>query len=950
MRVMIPRSIFAIVAAVVASFGAVAQDAPRQGVWAHEQSDLAPHPAVQWGSLDNGFRYALMPHDAVPGSATLQLLVLAGSMDEADDERGLAHFMEHMAFRGNQSFSADEMEQFFHELGIEFGSDINAVTAFDHTAYTLDFREASLPLLDRGLELFRNFADGVRFTPEEIEQERGVILSELRGRDNITAKGQFDSMGSLFEGLTFIDRSPGGSYESVAALSLEQFQSFYDRFYRPDLMVLVGAGDFDLDEMKGLIAERFGSIVRPATPPPARNIGRLVGEGTIRAETFRISDVGATQIMVGSVETRGDEPDSRQARIESYSESFALALLNERLGSGMLNTPGGAARLEQLVGNRAAMAMITSSGDAWTTHLQALDEMIRATHTFGFKPDEVASARKRQSRMAELMVDLIPRSDPHQVSQMLLDSIVEHQVFVGPAMELNWRRAWLATVTAEELTASFRRVWDLNDMVLHFSGDISPELKPADILAELEKHRKVEPDPLRFTTREEHTFEMKDWGPPAEAELVREIPEVGAKLYRLSNGVRVNLLSTPFEPGVVHAVARVGAGLIDMPGNKPALKEFGLRTLFASGTAHYLADDMAKIIGSQFLGFDFGVDDHDAFTFKGIAEPEDLPAFLGVVTEYLFKPKFGTYVHRSQKMQATVSRASSAMGMGEGMRDLMDHLFKGDARFTNGNFVDYVGLSSIDVKRWLEKPLSEGFVEVTIVGDIDVEETLESVKSTLGALAPRDEVKKTRTTPKPVKISAPPGFKRIEFVGESHLAVVMGHWPVEEELTTRDRGAVYLLAKILELHIRSEIRNELGLAYSPMASYEAYDGFADFSMLTATVDCASEEATRIARMVEDIATELSRKGIDESEFVGARGILSSQIRRAWKDNNYLLQSLIRAQERPESADELQALHAGLVDEITLKEVESWAKKILTRRNTRTSAIVPKQFIGIFQTE
>ena len=103
-------------------------------------------------------------------------------------------------------------------------------------------------------------------------------------------------------------------------------------------------------------------------------------------------------------------------------------------------------------------------------------------------------------------------------------------------------------------------------------------------------------------------------------------------------------------------------------------------------------------------------------------------------------------------------------------------------------------------------------------------------------------------------------------------------------------------------------------------------------------------------MVEDIATERSRRGIDEGEFRGARGILSSQIRRAWEDNGYLVRSLLRAQEQPESVEELQALHAGMVDEITLKEVEAWAKKILTRRNTRTSAIVPKQFIGLFETD
>ena len=116
------------------------------------------------------------------------------------------------------------------------------------------------------------------------------------------------------------------------------------------------------------------------------------------------------------------------------------------------------------------------------------------------------------------------------------------------------------------------------------------------------------------------------------------------------------------------------------------------------------------------------------------------------------------------------------------------------------------------------------------------------------------------------------------------------------------------------------------------------------------IDCSAGETTKIARLVEDIAWEISRKGVDEGEFIGARGILSSRVRRAWIDNGYMVERLLRAQERPESVEELLALKEGLVDEITLDEVDAWAKKVLTRRNSRTAALVPKQFIGIFQTD
>jgi zinc protease len=930
--------------------GLNARPDPRQGVWAHEESDLAPPPNVEWGELENGFRYALVPHDGVPQAATLQLLVLVGAMDEQEHERGLAHFMEHMAFRGNRAFPEAEMVRFFQELGVEFGSDVNAVTAFDYTAYTLDFRDATMPLLERGLQFFRSFADGVNFEPALIEQERGVILSELRGRDSVGAKGQLDAMQALFSGLTFIERSPGGSYESVETLFQQQFESFYRRYYRPDLMVLVGAGDFDLPTLEAKAREIFGSLVQPAEPLPVRDHGRLLASDRLRADTFRISDVGSAQLIVGSVRERSAETDSRARRIEHYSEQFAQGLLSNRLARGLLNTPGGQARIEELVGNRAAVASVITQPAAWEAHLKALDDMIRATYVHGFLPEEIEPARARQLRRVELLADIVPQRDPNEVTQELLDSIVNHEVFVGESVELAWRAAWLRQVDEQELLAAYRRAWNLDGIVMHMSGELPPEFEANSMLATLVESRKFDPDQIRMAARQDHPFEMKPWGDPSDAELVREIPEIGAELYRLSNGVRVNIVPTPYEPGVVHGIARVGAGLLDMPGNKPALKEFGLHTLFASGTTHYLANDLRKVIDSEFLAFDFGVDDHDAFTFQGTTERAKLAAFLGVVTEFLFRPKFGTYVHRSERMKATMSRASSASGMQEGMRDLTDYLFDGDARFTWGNFVDYVGLSSTDVRRWLQEPLGEGYVEVSIVGDITVEAALDLAQRTVGTLSPRAEEKRIRGTLKPVEVSASPGFKRIEFVGEDHLALVKGHWPVIGPVDTRDRTALYLLATLLENQIRQKVRNDLGLAYSPTADFQAYNGFNDFSMLVASIDCASDAATKVARMVEDIAVDLSRRGIDEGEFLGARGILSSQVRRAWRDNSFLLQSVMRAQEQPASADAVAAIHGGLIDEITKEEVAAWAKKVLTRRNTYTAAIVPKQFIGIFQTD
>ncbi len=922
------------------------QTPAREGRWAHEDSALRPDSEVVWGELDNGLRYALLPHQGVPEAATLQFLVLSGSLDETDEERGLAHYIEHMCFRGTETFSEGEMVKFFQELGIEYGSDVNAITTFDHTAYTLDFRDASL--IGRGLDLFRSFADGVKFEPAAVDNERGVILSELRGRDNIMARGELASMQTAFEGLRFPHRTPGGSPESVGALRPEQFRAFYERCYRPDLMVVVAAGDFDPAELAGMIEERFSSIAKPTTPKPVRETGTLVTDA-MRKGLFRISDVGYVRVSAAAVTPLPAEADSKAERVRLQQENFVQGALNRRLGMGLLPTPGGSAGFEVMLGHQAALAYVMTDPRTWRTHVTALDETLRSTYEFGFEWSEIEPLRDRQRRMVDLMREQLPNADPHSLCQDLLDSIVNHQVYVGQGTEMAWMGEWLDGLTLEEVNNTYRKLWDLNLMSWHLGGDLPAEFDLAEVGTELAKERKNEPRRLSPSERQEHVFELKDWGEPTEASLVRDLDAVGAKLFRFGNEVRLNFVPSHHEPGVVHVVVRVGSGLLELPGNDPALKEFGLQTLFSSGTLNYGPDEMRDIIGEQLLGFDINVDDYDALTFQGVVQRENLEAMLGMTTEFLYAPKFGTYVHRNEKRKAAMSRASSAMGMQEGMRELTNYLFKDDARFTWGNMVDYLGLSSVDVRRWLQKPLTQGYVEVTIVGDIEEADVLESVGRTLGELAPRAAEKQLPRNRKPVELAAPPGFKRIEFVGERHLAAVMGLWPVEEELTIRDRAALYLLSKVLELHVREEIRNHLGMAYSPTASFENYDGFPEFGLLRAVIDCSADETTRIARLVEDIAWQISLKGVDEGEFTGARGILSSRMRRAWDDNGFILQKLMRAQERPESVEELLALKDGLVDEISLAEVNRWAKKVLTRRNSRTAAVVPKQFIGLFQT-
>ncbi len=921
---------------------------PRSGKWAHEvpKTTIVPDARVMWGRLDNGLRYALLPHNGAPGRVTLQLVVLAGSLDERPDELGIAHYIEHLCFGGSKNFKAEDMVSLFQRLGVEYGSDVNAITTFDHTAFRLDFRENDAALVREGLRLFRDFGDGVSFEPRIIEQERRVVLAELRNRNTLSGQQQQASLPVVFRGLQFPQRSPGGSDALIAKFTREQFLGFYRRNYRPDLMILVGAGDFEPAAMAAQVREIFGDMVKPAEPIPAREEGRLDARA-LRAGVFRISGVGSASVEASSVVPSVPRPDSREAHVERQRRQFVMDVFAERMKTDV-NGIGGESTYEELLGNGVAIASVGVPAPAWKEGVLSLDQMVRLTLERGLDREDLEALRRRQLKMATHMLDQLPTLDPGTLCEALTESITGHAVFEGFQQKFSWMREWLERFNAAEAQKVFRSLWTPEAMAFHVSGGLDMELTGDKVLAEVQKARRSGISHVMPRQHKETPFVLPKFAAPTAVAERRELSSLNAKLLRFGNNVRLNFVSSRQEPGLAHAVVRVGTGLLEMPGNRPALKEFGLNTLLASGAVHFRPEQLNGLIEERLLEFGFDVADRDAFTFRGMMATEQLETFLGIVADFLHAPQFNSYVYKEQRFQAAMGRESSSRGMGDGLRGLTDYLFKGDARFTWGSVMDYVSMSVLDVKRWMEPSLTRGYVEVTIVGDLTEEATVAAMTRTLGALKSRAEKKTTATPPKPVQVTADPGFARIEFVGEQNVGLVVGTWPVTEPLHVRDQATLELLAKILEIRVRGEVREKLGLAYSPSAEFRPYDGFANFALLRAQIDSAPNDTTKVAPLITKIGADLAAQGVTEGEFIGARGILKSQLKQAFRENSFLVSTLMRAQERPEEIEEIVALKGGVMDQITREEVNKWAAKVLEAKNCRSVAVVPKAFVGVFE--
>ncbi|HEY8087701.1 MAG TPA: pitrilysin family protein, partial [Polyangiaceae bacterium] len=205
---------------------------------------LALYSSIHKGTLPNGLTYYVLPHRTPEHRAQLWLAVNAGSVLEDDDQRGLAHFVEHMAFNGTRRFPRQALVDFLEKSGVAFGADLNASTSFDQTLYTLQVPTDQPELFGRAIDILRDWADAVTFDPVEVDKERGVVLEEWRLRRGAQARLLDKQAPVVFHGSKYADRTPIGKPEVIQGAPREALVRFYKDWYRPDLMAVIAVGDF----------------------------------------------------------------------------------------------------------------------------------------------------------------------------------------------------------------------------------------------------------------------------------------------------------------------------------------------------------------------------------------------------------------------------------------------------------------------------------------------------------------------------------------------------------------------------------------------------------------------------------------------------------------------------------------------------------------------------------
>ncbi|MEQ1575774.1 MAG: pitrilysin family protein [Vicinamibacterales bacterium] len=420
---------------------------------------LGLDPAIRTGTLSNGLSYYIRRNGRPEKRASVRLAVKAGSIDEADDQRGLAHVLEHMAFNGTTHFKPGELVQYLESIGMRFGAHLNAYTSYDETVYMIDVPTDRDGVLGRGFQVLADFAGGMTLDPREIDKERGVVLEEWRGRLGVGSRVQTIQEPVLYGQSRYAERLPIGLPEVLRTFTPQRLAEFYRANYRPERMGVIVVGDIDPAAAEQLIRQYFEGL-RGRGPAAPRVVYPIPPHADTRVAVATDREAQGSTVTFISKRPRRETRTAADYR-RGLVQSLAHQMLNARLGeiarqpdAPFLNASTGEDSLGRTLDAFTMSARVNDGGiDAGLT---ALAQELKRVRDFGFGEAELERARKGLLSAYERAYNERDKSESGAYVNELVALFLEGEPAPGIEVEVQMARSFIPTITAAEAAALAR--------------------------------------------------------------------------------------------------------------------------------------------------------------------------------------------------------------------------------------------------------------------------------------------------------------------------------------------------------------------------------------------------------------------------------------------------------------------------------------------------------------
>ncbi|MDR0590915.1 MAG: insulinase family protein [Puniceicoccales bacterium] len=894
-----------------------------------EKFEIKNDPRITFGQLENGFRYALMKNAYPEKRIALALNFDVGSAMEEDHERGLAHFLEHMAFRGSKHFPGGEMIKRMQKLGVLEAHDFNAFTSFLNTCYLLNLPNADPETIDTAFYAFRDLCDGLDLLQSDVDQERGVVLSEKRDRRNVHEKLWEKESRWMLKGTIIPERFPIGKTKVLERASAADLRHFYEKWYSPEKMFFAAVGNIDVQKFEEKIIKTFRDLP-PRKMPLAVDIGILEVQ---RRQFFYFSDPDLPTTAVGIAALFPDPfpVDNYAAQRHRVAVDWTTGILQERLKDKKMENPdlfsGSSFGYKQNYLKTQYSALegeVLCEHKNWSPCLKLLEQEMRKICQYGVSEEELRRQKDLALNRAERDMLAAPTYPSDKLAQEIVDCYDKKKTCLSPEDYYGLIKVLRGDIAAEDCKKIFREIWQN----LYISVETNQPIESAlpSIEAIFSESEAVAVDPNGGEIVKPFAYEHFET-PYREIIEKNVIEDLGITQLTLANGVTINLKPTDFEQNQIQFALTAGHGLLtDYPHPQPGIFLVADHVLLRSGLQKNPWKTLSKLLAAKCIQMDFGADGR-CFYFSGTCDRKNLLCGLQLLAAYLsdagFEERALTEVREALK-PVYQNRAKSPSSV------IADQYQK----FITGN--DFIGglpeersvfsVTMEDVKKLLLPVFQREAIELTIVGDFELDTAILGIRDTLGALAVRSPTNNTVLEAEILHFPSETAEKTFHFTGDEKRTLSVLTFPTDDENNIRDWRTLSMLAKTVDDRLYNKIRKEKGNVYSPHASNNP-SPFKHFGLFEVVLSVDTEMVSGAKNETLAILDDLKTNPIPGEELDRVKLPILNVIRDEFKENGFWLKRVMHAHRRPQDLENLRTMRS-FYENITPQDLLQAAQKYL----------------------
>jgi zinc protease len=881
----------AVLSAVAVAISALLAAAPARAQAAPALTDsLAWDPTVRRGVLPNGIRWFVKKNARPEHRVSLRLALPVGSTAEADDQQGIAHFVEHMNFNGSKHFKdADELISFLRAIGLRFGADANAYTSFDETVYMLDVPTDRDTLLRTGLEALSDFAGRAKLSDAEIDKERGVVMEEWRLGRGAQERIQRKQLPLIFHDSRYAVRLPIGKPEVIQGISYARVRDFYRDWYRPEWMAVIAIGDIDPDRMEKLIAEYFSDLPKRADAKATPTFPMPPHDETL------VSVVSDKEAVTSGVALVCKRPRVSARTVAGFRSGLRIdlfsAMLNARLDeiAHRADAPflgAGVGGFDFARGTSLYFVQAQVKDGQQAKGLEALLEETARVRAHGFLASELERAKKEQLAEFEQAYAEREKTENPAHASAAVAAFLNHEPEPGIEASTKLATALLPGITLAEVNALADTLISTRNRVVLANGPEKADVPlptEADLRTILERTRAAKP--AAWVDKAAASALMAKLPAPGKVKGTRTIEELGVTVVTFANGVEAWLKPTDFKADEIQfsAYARGGLSVADSAAWVSAwMSPF---IVLETGVGGHTKTELDKLLAGKL----FRVQPYATSYLHGVngnTRPEDLEAALQVIHLGFTQPTGDPAAFAALQAQFNAFLANRANSPEQVFADSVTRVNTGDfylSKVPEAKEVQAVKLPdalAFHRKRFANAADFTFFFAGTFKPD-SVTPLLARYLGSLPSTGKRTSAWVAKGPRFPAGVRQVEVKKGVEPKGSVRITWFSNH--AIEEL---DQHRANTAASILTDHLRSSLRELLGGTYSVSARFQHQFPVNGYSTMSVSFGCDPARADTLIAVTLAEVERFRREGPSAEDLSKEQEVQRRELETSLKQNGF----------------------------------------------------------------